>query len=538
MDVAVSKANRDEAERLGRIEAMLRRGDSDRAVEAARSALVRRPGDMQAHVLLGHALRQLGDTQAGLASARAAMQLAPAHPAPRMLLVDLLHESGDTAACLRELQALAADSQGDGAPTALLHDLAQRFTMLGLHEAAEHCHARAVQRHPTHAGCLYNHATALIALGRIEEAEATLDRAIALAPTDADAWYNRATLRKQTRERNHVAATEHRLALADTPAPSRVALGYALGKELEDLGEYARSFQALSRAATLRRGALRYQVDADLETMQLIETTFDEAFFATPRQGHDDDRPLFIVGLPRSGTTLVDRILSSHGDIVSRGETSDLAMALVRAAGPARSKAELVRSSAALDMRALGARYCAHLPGSPALRQIDKTPVNFLYLGLIAAALPRARIIHLRRNPMDACYAMYKTLFRMAYPFSYDLADLGRYWLGYDRLMAHWRKVLPPGRMMEVDYEALVADQEGNSRRLVGFAGLPWQSKCLAFERNPSPSLTASAAQVRQPLYSSSVNLWRRYARELAPLRDQLRAAGITVADDADGDAP
>ncbi len=528
----------DEANRLGMIEAMLRRGDSERAVEAARSAIRRQPGDMQAHVLLGHAQRQRGETDAGLASARTAMQLAPRHPAPRMLLVDLLHESGQTEACLRELKALAADSQGDGAPTALLHDLAQRFTMLGLHASAEECHARAVQRHPDHAGCLYNHATALIALGRMDEAEATLDRAIALSPTDSDAWYNCATLRRQTPERNHVAALEERLALPDTPASGRVALGFALAKELEDLGEYPRSFQALSQAATTRRKALRYQVEADLETMQLIEATFNADYFSKPQPGHRDERPLFIVGLPRSGTTLVDRILSSHGDIISRGETSDLAMAIVRTAGAARSKAELVHQSAGLDRQALGARYCAHLPAGAAKRQIDKTPVNFLYLGLIATALPDARIVHLRRNPMDACYAMYKTLFRMAYPFSYDLSDLARYWLGYHRLMAHWRKVLPAGRLLEIDYEGLVAEQETVSRRLVDFTGLPWQPSCLAFEKNTSPSLTASAAQVRQPLYSSSVQLWQRYACELAPLREQLLAAGVPVPGALPGNPP
>jgi len=534
----VSKPNPDEANRLALIEAMLRRGDSDRAVEAARSAISRHPGHMQAHVLLGHAQRQRGDTDAGLASARLAMQLAPRHPAPRMLLVDLLHESGQTATCLRELKALSDDSRSDGSPTALLHDLAQRFTMLGLHSAAEQCHARAVQRHPDHAGCLYNHATALIALGRIDEAETTLDRAIALSPTDSDAWYNRATLRRQTPEHNHVAAIRARLALPGTAASSQVALGYALAKELEDLGDDARSFEALASAATTRRQSLRYKVEGDLETMQLIEATFDADYFSSLQSGDPDERPLFIVGLPRSGTTLVDRILSSHADIVSRGETSDLAMAIVRAAGPARSKPELVRKSASLDPKALGARYCAHLPDDPAKRQIDKTPVNFLYLGLIAAALPNARIIHLRRNPMDACYAMYKTLFRMAYPFSYDLSDLGRYWVGYDRLMAHWRKVLPAGRLLEVDYEGLVADQETVSRRLVDFAGLPWQPQCLSFERNTSPSLTASAAQVRQPLYSSSVGLWQRYAHELAPLRHQLIAAGIPVPGALPGSEP
>ena len=237
----------------------------------------------------------------------------------------------------------------------------------------------------------------------------------------------------------------------------------------------------------------------------------------------------FIVGLPRSGSTLLDRILGSHSAVASRGERADFALELVRTAGPAANKTDLVHRSTQLDFRLLGQRYCAHLPTTANARQIDKTPANFLYLGLIAAALPQARIVHVRRQPMDACYAMYKTLFRMAYPFSYDLRDLGHYWLAYQRLMAHWRALLPSERYIEIDYEDLVANQEAVTRRLVAHAGLPWEDACLSFERNPQPSLTASAAQVRQPIYNSSVGLWRRYESELAPLAAILRDAGVAV---------
>jgi hypothetical protein len=215
--------------------------------------------------------------------------------------------------------------------------------------------------------------------------------------------------------------------------------------------------------------------------------------------------------------------------VTSRGEVSDLAMALIKSAGKVSGKAELVQRSTRLDFKALGRHYCNHLPDADAVRYLDKTPVNFLYLGLIAAALPNARVIHLRRNPMDVCYAMYKTLFRMAYPFSYDLGDLARYWIGYDRLMRHWREVFPASRLLEIDYEDLVANQEARSRELVQFAGLPWQDACLSFEKNQQPSLTASAAQVRQPMYSSSVGLWRRHENQLAPLRDLLVQAGIDI---------
>lgn len=437
-----------------------------------------------------------------------------------------LLQQGDADGCAALLQALAEQAQDD---PRLLQDVALRFTVLGRHEQAERCSARARALCPDDPEHLYNHATTLIALGRLDEAEALLDRVVELAPGDGDAWYSRATLRRQTPQRNHVDALERRLALLPSSDPGEIAFCYALAKEREDLGEHAASFAALARGADARRRRLPYRVEDDLDTMRLIEETFDAGFLSRAAQGHDDARPVFVVGLPRSGTTLVDRILGSHPAVSSRGESSDLAQAVVRLAGPASGKAELIRRSASMRIRPLGEAYCGTLADDAALRIVDKTPNNFLYLGLVAAALPQARIVHLRRNPLDACYAMYKTLFRMAYPFSYDLQDLGRYWLGYDRLMAHWRQCLPPDRFLEVDYEALVDDQEAQSRRLVAHLGLDWDPACLAFERNPQPTLTASAAQVRQPLYRSSVGLWRRYAKQLEPLRRMLAEAGAPV---------
>lgn len=445
--------------------------------------------------------------------------------------IDRHHQSGDSAACIAALHALAGDAARQ---PRLLQELGLRYTLLGLHVEAERCYAQAATLRPDDPAGLYNHATALIALGRLDDAEALLDHVVECTPSDGDAWYNRATLRRQTPQRNHVPQLERQLARLAPGDANEIALCYALAKEREDLGEHAAAFAALGRGAGARRRRLQYRVEDDLETMRLIADTFDGGFFARTHAGHDDARPLFVVGLPRSGTTLVDRILGSHAAVTSRGESTDLAQAVVRSAGAAAGKADLVRRCAQLDFAALGRAYAGTLPAGAHVRVIDKTPGNFLYLGLVAAALPQARIVHLRRHPMDACLAMYKTLFRMAYPFSYDQGDLGRYWLGYDALMAHWRRVLPANRFLEIDYEALVDDQAAASRRLVAHAGLDWDEACLRFEHNPQPILTASAAQVRQPIYRSSVGLWRRYANELAPLRRILENAGISVDDPTD----
>ena len=407
------------------------------------------------------------------------------------------------------------------------------LTALNRHEEAERCNARCVEQQPDNPQYLYNWAVALTATGKLAAAEAAYDRVIALAPQDADAYYNRATLRAQTAAANHVGEIRARLAWLHEDDPALVALSYALAKELEDLGEYPLAFEALRRGATGRRRRLSYQVQDDEQAMRAIAATFDTAWLAGPHAGHEDARPVFVVGLPRSGTTLVDRILSSHSAVTSRGESSDLAAAVVQAAGAvprsgaARGKLELIGQAARSDMTGLGAAYCRGLPAGGQARIVDKTPLNFLYVGLIRAALPRARIIHVRRQPMAVCYAIYKTLFRMAYPFSYDLADLARYYLAYHRLMAHWRAMLPAGAMLEIDYEDLVRDQEGVTRRLLEHCGLAWEASCLNFERNASPTLTASAAQVRRPIYASSVEQWRCYRHELEPLAALLAAGGI-----------
>lgn len=410
-----------------------------------------------------------------------------------------------------------------------LQDVGNLYVHLNLHVDAERCYARAAALAPDEPEALYNWATCLTALGQLETAEQLLDRVIAVAPDDHDAYYNRSTLRRQTAERNHVDELRH--VLSTSPLPARIALGYALAKELEDLRRYPESFAALKDAADTRRSVLSYRVEDDVATMAQIARAFDASYCRGSTGAAElGVTPIFIVGLPRSGTTLVDRILSSHTQVRSRGESSDLASILMRLAGPVSNKKALVQRVTELDASEVARGYCARLSRIGAPKVIDKTPMNFLYLGLIAAAMPQARIIHVRRQPLDVCYAMYKTLFRMAYPFSYHLADLARYYLAYADLMQHWRDVLG-ARLIEIDYEALVVDQEHATRGLLYDCALPWEESCLRFHLNPSPTLTASAAQVRKPLYNSSVGLWRHYKRELQPLVERLRVGGVLVED-------
>ena len=391
---------------------------------------------------------------------------------------------------------------------------------------------RAVALAPEAPHFLFNRATVHRFLGQLIEAERDYDHVIELKPNDYEAYKNRSELRTQSPTANHIDELERVLESGIADWRGVVQIRYALAKEYEDLADYAKSFEHLKEGATKRRRHLRYDVGSDVATVDWIVEAFPSA--SGPVVGTRSAAPIFIVGLPRSGTTLVDRILGSHSAVHSAGELDDFARCVVggargdlRAAIPRR---ELVARSARLDFAALGAEYLnrvRQVVGSEE-RFTDKMPLNYLYCGLIHRALPLAKIVHLTRHPMAACYAMYKTLFKDAYPFSYDLDDIGRYYVSYRRLMDHWESALP-GVIHCLSYEALVADQIAETRKLLEYCGLDWEDACVDFHRNTAPTTTASAVQVRQPMYRTSVSQWRHYQAQLEPFARQLRAAGIAT---------
>ncbi len=520
---------------LRRVRARLGERDAGAADRLCEVLERRFPESLNVRLLRARARQQLGDFTGMLALARASEHLAPARPDVQLLLVEALIHAGETAEARARLRRLEAAA---GRDPRLLQHVAELLTHLNDHRAAHRCHRAAAELTPDDPRALYNLAASAIAMGDFAGAERCLDRVIALAPDDFDAWHNRSTLRRQTPARNHVAALEAALATPRGATRGAVALNYALAREHEDLGDHPAAWRHLAAGATARRQRMAYDVAGDERIMKAIEEVFDAEWFArgecevrVDAMPGDGAAPVFIVGLPRSGTTLVDRILSSHSQVASLGEINDFALALMRLTGPGLDRLGRVRRAAELDAATLGRAYRASTRGygSGASLLIDKTPLNFLYLGLIHRALPEAVIIHVHRHPLDACLAMFKSLFRMGYPFSYDLEDLARYYLGYHRLMAHWRRVLPAGRFLDLSYEALVADQEGQTRRLLAHAGLEWESECLRFHENRAPTATASAVQVREPVYARAVGRWRHYAEGLAPLRGRLEQGGIRV---------
>ena len=421
------------------------------------------------------------------------------------------------------------------ADAALHGDVASLLHQLGDHPGSLRHYASAARLEPGNAELHYNRGAIERYLGDAGAAELTFDEVIRIAPAHFEAYQARSNIRTQSRDRNHV--DELRMVIERThSAPGLVQLHYALAKELEDIGDYEASFESLRTGADLKRRQMQYTVETDLDIIGRIRSVYGPSLFGGRVAGHPATDPIFVIGMPRTGTTVVERILGSHSQVCAAGELNNFSAQLIRlvsrqAAPAPASRLDFVDASARLDFRALGEAYVASAAPfrDSRPRFIDKLPFNYLYAGLIHLALPNARIVNLKRHPLDTCYAVYKQLFRDAYPFSYDLSELGRYYIAYEHLMQHWNDVMP-GVLLTLQYEDIVTDLEGSARRLLGHCGLPWEEQCLRFHENARPSTTASALQVRQPLYASSIGKWRNYARQLAPLREQLERAGIDTA--------
>jgi len=411
--------------------------------------------------------------------------------------------------------------------------LGSLLTGLGERRQALECYERAAALAPQDSRHYFNIASLQRTLGELDQAEQNFDTAIRLNPGDFEAYKLRSELQTQTPETNHVEQLEQVLEKGIDDAHGKANICYALAKELEDMGESERSFAYLKSGADSRRGQMQYDLSRDLGTIATIHDAFTEEFFTRDSAGYESSEPIFVLGMPRTGTTLVERILASHTGVYAAGELSNFAVQMMsQVRGKVMSKAisrdDLVRLTTELDFAALGRAYVDStrpFTGQTA-RFIDKLPLNFLYLGLIHTALPNATIIHVQRDPMDTVYAVYKNLFVDAYPFSYKLEELANYFVAYHELMEHWNKVLP-NVIHSVSYEQLVSDVESESRRLIAASGLEWQQACLDFHRSDEASTTASSVQVRRPVYQSSVGKWRDYEEQLQPAVEILREAGI-----------
>lgn len=433
-------------------------------------------------------------------------------------------ESARTALALHPADALTFDTLG------------VVLTRCGAEIEAVEPFQHAVALDPTNAAFRYNFGTSLQFAGRFEEAEAAFRATLQLQPAHPRAWSALASLKRKPFRPAEVAAIETLLASDRLDVDGELNLRHALAKQLEDDGQPELSLDQLERGKHRKREAIRYAPEADRQLFDSIRQLCDSAFIGT-KDGDLSDEPIFIVGMPRTGTTLLERILGSHPDVFAAGELSHFSLAAKRLSRSPTAyvlDAPTIAALRTIDHAALGRSYIdstrprtGHSP-----RFTDKMPLNFLYAGVIHRALPNARILCLRRHPLDTCISNYRQLFSTRfgyYNYAYDLLDTGRYYALFDSLVAHWRAILPPDRFTEVHYEDLVEHTEREARRVSAFCNLDYRPQMLEFHRSAAAVSTASSVQVRQPIYRDSLARWRRYGSRLQPLIDLLRAHGVRV---------
>jgi len=410
------------------------------------------------------------------------------------------------------------------------------YTEIGMPQKAWPLYKKATDLQPGVDLFQANLAASGVYLGKIDEARDIYRSLLKRFPNHRRNHYQLSRLGK-VNDVAHVDQMKEILRTTEDTPDKNIFLYYAIAKELEDLEQWEQSFDYYKKAGDAVTSVANYDVAADIALIDTIIEVCDAEWLAggtgEPRADDTEKTPIFIVGLPRTGTTLTERIVSSHSEVESVGETLFLQMVLRRESGiqsVENINPAMVEAVAKKDIGLIAKGYLDtvryRLGDEPMF--IDKLPFNFLFLGFIARAWPNARIIHLGRNPMDSCFSMYKQVFTWAYKFSYSLDGLGRYYVAYDRLRNHWRELLK-GRLIEVEYESLVTDPEGQTRILLDKLGLEFEQACLDFDKNRAPSATASSVQVREKVHNRSINKWTRFTRQLQPLRQHLENAGIKV---------
>ena len=474
----------------------------------------------------------LKEPELGVRAIDHALTLSPGKPEWLLQRIECMGAMGDKAGAT-ELARQLAPHPLDG--PVLSSQFAFALSKLGLFELALPHYQRACDLRPEDSRHFYNLATVQRFLGDIDGAESALDTCLRLNPADAEAHLLRSGLRPRSVESNNIDALEAAHGRAESHPKSRAQLCYALAKELEDIGEYARAFDYLAEGSALRRKGLRYNPDEDLKTIEAIRSSFGAEQFERDIQGHINAEPIFVVGMPRTGTTLVERVLGSHSVVKSVGEQMTFSLQLLKhcnevEGAPATSTSELVSRSLSVDFAALGQDYvsAARPTIDPQAHFVDKMPLNFLYLGMIRLALPKAQVVLLKRDPMDTCFAVFKTLFERVYPFSYDLVELANYFVAYRRLTDHWLNIMPEF-IHVIRYEELVSEPRPVIEDLLDYCGLSFEDNCLRFYDNKSPSTTASATQVRRAFSRASIGNWRNYEQQLQPVADILTNAGLLL---------
>ncbi len=375
----------------------------------------------------------------------------------------------------------------------------------------------------------YIRSVQLLFNGKTDEAAAELDACLRIGSTYGRASVTLARLHKQTRQSNHVDYIRAELQRVARGSEDHAAFEYALYKELEDLGEYDDAWAALERGSALMFARLEYDAAGESRVIDGLQALCTSGFLQAPSALlQSGPQPIFIVGMPRSGTTVLDRILGNHSQVVSAGELGDFARALrwgVDHKSLLPVDEMILERAAQADFAPIGARYLAQTQWRAAGKShfVDKLPINWMQAGFIRRALPGARILHMTRDPMDTCFSNFRAFFGVGYAYSYNFDALAAHYRHYRRLVEHWRAAMP-GQILDVPYARLVGDAENVTREVLEFCGLPYEAGCAELDRNTSPVATLSSQQVREPIHQRAIGEWQRYERQLKPLRMAIGA--------------
>ena len=502
-------------------------GRIEEAEEAYRAALQAQPRLTQAHIRLGNALESQGRIKEAEEAYRAALALAPDEADTHVCLGLVLETQGRLAeAEAAYRRAIALKPRFAGAHI----NLGNVLETQGRIKEAEAALRRALAYDPDAAGAHMNLANVLKSQGRLQEAEHAYRETLRRKPDYAEAYSNLVAGKRYTSLQDDDAKKILALlASPDTGEQEAMYLHFALGKIYDDCKLYDEAFSEYRRGNEIKHKTARFDTAAFKVYVDRIINTFDSEFIAQQEaKGSTSELPVFIVGMPRSGTTLVEQIISSHPRAHGAGELDEIHKLAMQDVPSYPEGARVINNDA---MSALAREYEGVLQRGAAtdtLRVSDKMPLNFMHLGFISLLFPRAHIVHCVRDPWDVCLSIYFQYFPSGHDYAYDLDDIAAYYREYERLMSHWRRVLPAKRH-DVVYEDLVTDQKTKTEELIAFLELPWHDRCLSFTQNRRPVQTASMWQVRQPIYTTSVHRWRRYAKHLRPLKESLGMRGTNV---------
>jgi len=413
---------------------------------------------------------------------------------------------------------------------------ATTLSNIGLHHKAWPLYQKAIKLQPDIELFRANLAACAVFVGEIDKAEEMYGKLLKKRPEHQRNHYQLARL-KSAKDDEHIRQMLDIVENNGLPRERNIYLYYSIAKEYEDLGEWEQSFHYYKKAGDSVASVANYSVTTDVGLIDAIIETCSAEWLAEGPSDQPTDivgkTPCFVLGLPRTGTTLTERIISSHSRVQTIGETELVEFALRKVSKVStqeRVNIDIIRAAAKVDIHRIANEYLNlveySLGDEPIF--IDKLPYNFLFIGFIAKAYPDAKIVHLNRHPLDACFAMYKQVFTWAFKFSYTLDNLADFYIAYSRLMDHWRETLGD-RIIDVHYEELVSDTETQTRTLLDRLDLEFEDACLHFEKNKAASATASSVQIRQKAHTKSIDKWKRFEQQLQPLADRLREAGIEV---------